>query len=450
MGLRDIIRDISNLTVPGNIDRTVQSHVEAVQSRVGAVQSRVESFLQPFNGSGTPVVPTPTGAFPTAPLATTPPTANTTDCLVPRYNGRYLFEWIDDIKALKRAGDLDQALALAQACLTEMVKAALQNPQCVLEYYVAQVTIIQHKMKDYSGELATLDRWFSLGLPAPREDYRIDLQKRRAKAQEMLAKQRGEDASSYNAEWKRLVELEKHVKNTTYFDAPTTGYTSITGEEHSTPRNTEQHSSSHRPYAQARSSASARAASSRSEQRRSSAWSAPSKILAAPTFVAVDFETANRMGGVSACQIALVKVHQGQVIDRMSTLIKPPSGYDHFEFTDIHGITARDVHNSPSWTDVAPYALRFSAGLPMYAHNAAFDKRVWQELDEFFRTQTLPSDFFCSYRTAKDLVPGLSDYKLPTVTRALVPGFRLNHHDATSDAEACALIVAALQQRNRY
>ena len=52
MGLRDIIRDISNLTVPGNIDRAVQSHVEAVQSRVGAVQSRVESFLQPFNGSG--------------------------------------------------------------------------------------------------------------------------------------------------------------------------------------------------------------------------------------------------------------------------------------------------------------------------------------------------------------------------------------------------------------
>lgn len=76
MGLRDIIRDISNLTVPGNIDRTVQSHVEAVQSRVGAVQSRVESFLQPFNGSGTPVVPTPTGSFPSAPLATTGATSS--------------------------------------------------------------------------------------------------------------------------------------------------------------------------------------------------------------------------------------------------------------------------------------------------------------------------------------------------------------------------------------
>lgn len=73
MGLRDIIRDISNLTVPGNIDRAVQSHVEAVQSRVGAVQSRVESFLQPFNGSATPVVPIPTGFSPRLHLLQLPP-----------------------------------------------------------------------------------------------------------------------------------------------------------------------------------------------------------------------------------------------------------------------------------------------------------------------------------------------------------------------------------------
>lgn len=37
----------------------------------------------------------------------------------------------------------------------------------------------------------------------------------------------------------------------------------------------------------------------------------PSQI-AEPSFVAVDFETANRMGGVSACQVAMVKVCDGQ------------------------------------------------------------------------------------------------------------------------------------------
>ena len=54
---------------------------------------------------------------------------------------------------------------------------------------------------------------------------------------------------------------------------------------------------------------------------------------------------------------------------------------------------------------------------------------------------------FCSYRTAQHMIPGLENYKLPTVTKALVPGFKLNHHRADSDAEACALVVAALQSR---
>lgn len=431
MGLRDFIRDISNLKVPESVDRAVQSRVEALrQTSVGKAFQQASTTAALINPSCS------------APIRTEPAV---TEYLVPRYEGRFLFEWIDDIKEFKRAGDLDQALALAQACLTEMTNAALQNPERVLEYYVAQVAVIQHKMKDYAGELATIDGWLSLGLPAPREDYRVDLQKRRAKAQQMLAKQRGEDASAYNAEWKRLVELEKAIKNSTYFDAPTTGFSSVPVGVHTSssrfipPRERSAHSSA--------PAHSRTPASPKGEQPRHSAWAAPSSILAAPTFVAVDFETANRTGGVSACQIALVKVHQGVVIDRMSTLIKPPSGFDHFEFTHIHGITARDVRNAPSWHEIAPYALSFSAGLPTYAHNASFDKKVWEDLDTYFRTCTIPSDFFCSYRTAQELIPGLDNYKLPTVTQILVPWYQLNHHNACSDAEACALIIAALQER---
>ena len=43
-------------------------------------------------------------------------------------------------------------------------------------------------------------------------------------------------------------------------------------------------------------------------------------------------------------------------------------------------------------------------------------------------------------------MPGLVNYKLPTVTAHLAPDFELDHHSADSDAEACALIVAALQR----
>ena len=89
----------------------------------------------------------------------------------------------------------------------------------------------------------------------------------------------------------------------------------------------------------------------------------------------------------------------------------------------------------------------FVDGATVYAHNAAFDSRVWRQLDEHFGTTTLPAPFFCSYRTAQRLIPGLPNYKLPTVLHACAPNYQLNHHRADSDAEACALIVCELQRR---
>ena len=184
----------------------------------------------------------------------------------------------------------------------------------------------------------------------------------------------------------------------------------------------------------------------RGTARRSFFVPSPSQI-AERGFVAVDFETANRMGGVSACQLAMVKVLDGQIIDRLNTLIRPPKGWDSFEFTYLHGISAADVADAPDWSNIADAVSHFVGGATVYAHNAAFDSRVWRQLDEYFGTTTLPSPFFCSYRTAQRLIPGLPNYKLPTVLHACAPDYQLNHHRADSDAEACALLVCALQRR---
>ena len=342
---------------------------------------------------------------------------------MPTYNGRNICDWGSDISALKRSGDLSRALVIARGCMDAMIAAARLKPVNVAEYYVTQVAIIQHKQKDYEGEIETIERWLALGLPAPREDYRLELRKRLAKAHEIVAKQRGEDSSEYHAQWKHFVELEKAAKAAQKGSAPvsSTGRSAVSADV---------------PYGR-----------SQSQSRQRSSWVAPPEVLALPSFVAVDFETANRQGGESACQIALVKISGGQVVERASTLIKPPPGFERFEFTYLHGISARDVRRAPMWPDIASWVAGFHGGLPVYAHNAAFDARVWRELDAFFGTRTLPQSFFCSYRTAQHMVPGLENYKLPTVTRALVPGFKLNHHRADSDAEACALVVAALQSR---
>lgn len=208
---------------------------------------------------------------------------------MPKYNGRDICDWGNDISALKRSGDLSRALVIARGCMDAMIAAARLNPVNVAEYYVTQVVIIQHKQKDYSGEVETIERWLALGLPAPREDFRLELRKRLAKANEMLAKQRGEDPSEYNAQWKHFVELEKVAKAAQKGSAPV----SATG----------------------RSASSPDASYARPQSRQRSSWVAPPEVLALPSFVTVDFETANGQGGESACQIALVKISGGGLLN---------------------------------------------------------------------------------------------------------------------------------------
>ena len=106
--------------------------------------------------------------------------------------------------------------------------------------------------------------------------------------------------------------------------------------------------------------------STRRTQRRSFFVPSPSQI-AEPSFVAVDFETANRMGGVSACQVAMVKVLDGQIVDRLNTLIRPPKGWDSFEFTYLHGISAADVADAPGWINIADTVSHFVDGATVYA-----------------------------------------------------------------------------------
>ena len=326
---------------------------------------------------------------------------------MPKYQGIDICDWVEVIAKLKREGDLQQALGLASACMQAMQAEALRNPANVMEYYVAQVAIIQRKLKDYKGEIRVLEGWLGLGLPPTREDHHLDLLKRLAKARELQAKKDGEDPSVYTAEWKRLVQAEKAVSP--HQSAPATGRSAVSGSSYS----------------------------------RTSRWVAPATVLRTPSFVAVDFETANT-SRVSACQIAMVRIERGRIVDRFATLLAPPRGFDAFEFTYLHGISARDVRRSPSWAQISQQVAQFSGASPVFAHNASFDAGVWKALDEFYACSTLPRDFYCSYRTAKGLVPGLENYKLPTVTQALVPGYHLDHHRAESDAEACGLIVAAL------
>lgn len=164
-------------------------------------------------------------------------------------------------------------------------------------------------------------------------------------------------------------------------------------------------------------------------------------------FTAIDFETANS-SMASACSVGLVKVRDGQIVDRIGWFIRPPSGHDHFVDwnTRIHGITADMVADAPTWVDQMPDLLAFAGDDHLVAHNAGFDMGVIKAACTATALEVPTYSYFCSLQIARTTYV-LDSYKLPSV--ALAAGFQdFPHHDAVADAEACAAII--IHAADRY
>lgn len=156
------------------------------------------------------------------------------------------------------------------------------------------------------------------------------------------------------------------------------------------------------------------------------------------SFTAIDFETADN-GRDSACSVALVRVVGGEIKEVESFLIRPPRAA--FLFTHIHGITWEMVKGEPTFKQRWPQIQRMLEGSELLvAHNASFDRSV---LEACCRAAGLPGvslPFECTVQAAKRKW-SLSSAKLPVVCDLLkIP---LQHHDARSDAMACAKIAIA-------
>jgi len=158
-------------------------------------------------------------------------------------------------------------------------------------------------------------------------------------------------------------------------------------------------------------------------------------------FAAIDFETANR-GADSACAVGVVIASDGRIVHRETHLICPPPG--EFVFTYIHGLDWDDVCDAPDfgqvWSGLGPLLddVDFLA-----AHNAPFDRRVLHACCHSHGVCIPEVPFECTVALARR-VWSIYPTKLPDVCRRL--GIPLNHHDAASDADACARIVLAAEE----
>ena len=157
-------------------------------------------------------------------------------------------------------------------------------------------------------------------------------------------------------------------------------------------------------------------------------------------FTAIDFETANG-SPASACSVGLVKVRDGQVVDRIGWFIQPPFGHDHFVDWNvrIHGITPEMVVGAPSWTEQLVDLMAFCGDDILVAHNAGFDMGVIKAACAATGVPTPSYAYMCSLQLARKTYT-LDSYRLPLA--AMAAGFdNFVHHDAVADSEACAAIM---------
>ena len=161
-------------------------------------------------------------------------------------------------------------------------------------------------------------------------------------------------------------------------------------------------------------------------------------------FIAIDFETANERRD-SACEVSMVRVSGHEVVDVYTRLIKPHSS---MKFNPrnigIHGITPKEVADAPEFDVVASEMWSFANGLPLVAHNAAFDLGVLTKTANLYSVSVPDIDFYCTKILARNEPSvDLLNYGLVNICDYLGLDFRETHR-AEADATACAEVTLRL------
>jgi DNA polymerase-3 subunit epsilon len=153
--------------------------------------------------------------------------------------------------------------------------------------------------------------------------------------------------------------------------------------------------------------------------------------------VAIDFETAD-YGADSACALGIVSIENGEIVKAAARLIKPPRRQ--FVFTYIHGITWNDVKSAPGFGEVwDEFSEHWRDADYLVAHNAPFDRKVLYACCSKDGLAKPDTPFLCTVRIAR------AHWQFKPANLAYVSeqlGISLKHHDAESDARACAAIAA--------
>jgi len=163
-------------------------------------------------------------------------------------------------------------------------------------------------------------------------------------------------------------------------------------------------------------------------------------------FVAIDFETA-----VShhVCAVGIVTVEDGCIAEKYYSLVQPPDNYYNWRTVEVHGIRPQDTVQAPLFCDIFPEIQKRLEGKLVVAHNESFDRNVLKKsmadncLD--YDELNISDRWECTMKMCRK-----SD-KYPSGKLnecCAVEGIKLNHHEALSDALACAQLYMRLKSES--
>ncbi len=166
------------------------------------------------------------------------------------------------------------------------------------------------------------------------------------------------------------------------------------------------------------------------------------------TIAVIDFETTgvSPAMGSRATEVAAVLVQGGVIVGRYQSLMNSGAWVPPF-IEHLTGISNRMLQSAPAAEVVMREVMRFTAGCPLVAHNAAFDRGFWQA--EATRAGCAADDahqFACTLLLSRRLYPEAPNHKLGTLAswHALPSAGRA--HRALADAEVTAHLWLRLRQ----
>ena len=157
------------------------------------------------------------------------------------------------------------------------------------------------------------------------------------------------------------------------------------------------------------------------------------------TFNAIDVETANA-DRASICQIGIVHVRDGALVDQWRTLVNPEAWFDPWNVR-IHGISEVNVTDSPTFPAVAS-DLRSRLDCEAVVSHTAFDRVALQRALIRYSLDPFPAMWLDSAAIARWAWPdryARRGYGLHSIASDLDISFQ--HHDALDDARAAAHAV---------